>query len=383
MALRGIRVLEFGGLAPGPFCGMVLADFGASVLRIDRIGSSTVEDCLGNGKMSLALNIKNTEGAKIVKKLCKQSDVLIEPFRAGVMESLGLGPKDLFKENPRLIYARLTGYGSSGIYSRRAGHDINYLSMTGLLSLMGRYKENPIPPINLAADFGGGGLMCALGIMMALFERQTSNSGQVVDCSMVEGTAYLGSWICRSQDLFMWGQPRGKNVLDSGSHFYETYETKDGKFMAVGAIEPHFYAHLLEGLNLTIEEVPQFGNFEASKKIIAKKFLEKTQDEWCKVFDNRDACVTPVLSLEEAANHPQNVERNVYTVSNKKGKLVPAAAPKLSRTPGLSQAIHSAPHRGQHTLNVLQEMGYTAKEIEKLENTNVVEIYRRKTNAKL
>ncbi|KAF5269236.1 hypothetical protein FQR65_LT02537, partial [Abscondita terminalis] len=382
MALRGVKVIEFAGLAPGPFCGMVLADFGASVLRIDRVGANVSQDCTGNGKMSIALNIKNKEGVGIIKKLCKQADVLIEPFRTGVMESLGLGPKILLKENPRLIYARLTGFGDSGVYSRRAGHDINYLSMSGLLSLFGRYGEKPIPPVNLAADFGGGGLMCALGILLALYERQSSNLGQIIDCNMVEGTAYLGSWLYRSQQFPLWGNERGKNLIDTGTHFYETYETKDGKYMAVGAIEPQFYEILLKGLELSEDEVPQLGNFDESKKIFEKKFLEKTQEEWCKIFDDKDACVTPVLSLEEAPKHPHSVERRSYAASHQ-GQLVPNPAPKLSRTPAIPQFVNPPAKRGEHTISVLKELGFTSDDIDHLENTKVVESYKGKKSSKL
>ncbi|KAK4879235.1 hypothetical protein RN001_007381 [Aquatica leii] len=382
MALRGIKVLEFAGLAPGPFCGMVLADFGASVIRIDKIGANVNQDCTGNGKMSIAVNLKNEDGINIIKKLSKKADVLIEPFRTGVMESLGLGPNVLLKENPQLIYARLTGYGDSGVYSRRAGHDINYVAMSGLLSLFGRYGEKPIAPVNLAADFGGGGLMCAFGIVMALLERKSSNLGQVIDCNMVEGTAYLGSWLYRSQHFPLWGNPRGKNWLDTGAHFYETYETKDGKFMAVGALEPQFYEKLLKSLGLNEDEVPQLGNFEESKQILTKKFLEKTQEEWCKIFDNQDACVTPVLSLEEAPKHPHSVERKSYT-ANYEGQLVPNPAPKLSRTPGLPQFVNPSPKRGQNTASVLEELGLSSSEIAQLEDKKVIESYKGKHSSNL
>jgi alpha-methylacyl-CoA racemase len=214
MALRGIKVLEFAGLAPVPFCGMVLADFGASVLRVDKLQANTDLDSLGNGKQSIALNLKHPDGVEIVKRLAKTSDVLIEPFRKGVMEKLGLGPEILMKDNPRLIYARLTGYGQSGYYCKNAGHDINYVGLSGLLSLFGRSGEKPIFPVNFAADFAGGGLTCALGILLALHERHSSGLGQVIDSNMVEGTAYLGSWLYRSQNLPIWGNERGKNHLD-------------------------------------------------------------------------------------------------------------------------------------------------------------------------
>lgn len=345
-------------------------------LVIFKIGANVNIDCLANGKHSIALNLKHASGINILKRLSVQSDVLIEPFRKGVMESLGVGPNILMKDNPRLIYVRLTGYGQNGYYSSRAGHDINYLSLSGLLSLFGRHNENPTPPINIAADFGGGGLVCALGIMLALLERQNSGKGQVVDCSMVEGSAYLGSWLYRSQNLPIWGNPRGENPLDSGSHFYETYKTKDGKFMAVGAIEPQFYSQLIKGLDLQTDQVPQFGEFDASKKIFASKFLEKTQAEWCKIFDKVDACVTPILSLEEAPQHQHNVEREAYIKNFKEQRFVPNPAPKLSRTPGQSQSCKPPPSRGQHTKPILTSLGYTDEEILQLEKLEVVELFK-------
>ncbi|XP_031342944.1 alpha-methylacyl-CoA racemase isoform X2 [Photinus pyralis] len=383
MALKGIKVLEFGGLAPGPFCGMVLADFGAAITRIDRIGANVEVDCVGNGKSSLALNVKSKEGVNIIKKLSRKSDVVIEPFRPGVMEGLGLGPKELLQENPRLIYARLTGYGDKGAYSPRAGHDINYLGLSGILSLFGRAGENPIAPVNLAADFAGGGLMCAFGIILALLERQSSNMGQVIDCNMVEGAAYVGSWLYRSQHLPIWGNSRGNNILDTGRYFYETYETKDGKYMAVGALEPQFYAQVLKGLELKDDEISQFDDNKACKKVFREKFLQKTQAEWCKIFDKTDACVTPILSLEEAPSHPHNAERNTFVVSHETGQLVPGPAPRLSRTPGISRAITPAPKRGQHTISILQDLGYTSSEITKLENMNVIETYQEVPTSKL
>ncbi|KAF2882411.1 hypothetical protein ILUMI_23781 [Ignelater luminosus] len=376
MALKGIKVIELAGLAPAPFCGMVLADFGASVIRIDRVGNHFEADCVANGKQSLALNLRHPEGVGILRKLSKNCDVLIEPYRKGVMEKLGIGPTVLLKDNPKLIYARLTGYGQEGKYSARAGHDINYIGISGLLSLFGRFGEKPLFPVNAVADFAGGGLMCALGIILALFERQSSGIGQVVDCNMVEGSAYLGSWLYRSQNLPIWGNPRGKNIIDSGAHFYETYETKDGKFMAVGAIEPQFYKQLLEGLGLTEENVPQFPDFERGKQIFTAKFLEKTQDEWSKIFDGRDACVTPILSLDEAPKHEHNTERKSFIQSWNNGRMVPIPAPILCRTPGESQCVNPPPQRGQQTEMILKDLGYDKDGISKLENDGVIETYK-------
>nr|XP_012215780.1 PREDICTED: alpha-methylacyl-CoA racemase [Linepithema humile] len=306
MALKGIKVLELAGLAPGPFCGMILADFGASVIRVDRIGAQTL-DHLGYGKRSIALNLKSEGGINIFKKLSDQSDVVIDTYRRGVMEKLKIGPKELMATNKKLIYARLTGYGQNGSYADMAGHDINYLGLSGLLSLFGRHNEKPTPPVNLAADFGGGGLMCALGITLALYDRTKSNAGQIVDASMVEGSAYLGSWLFRSQKFHgLWGNPRGKNVLDTGSHFYDTYETKDKLYMCVGATEPQFYEIFIKKLGLSDNEVPQYENFEENRDKIAEIFKKKTQAEWCAIFDGTDASVTPLLSLKEATSHSHN-----------------------------------------------------------------------------
>jgi len=272
--------------------------------------------------------------------MCKVSDVIIEPFRPGVMEKLGLGPEVLLKDNPRLIYARLTGFGADGrgIFGKRAGHDINYIATSGVLSMFGRKGENPYAPVNFAADFAGGGLLCAFGICTALLERARSGKGQVVDSAMVEGSAYVASWMFRSRNLPIWGNPRGENILDGAAHFYETYETKDGKFMAAGALEPQFYALLLQGLGLTENQAPHFANFEESKKLFTNIFKSKTQSEWCKIFDGIDACVTPVLDWQEAPNHPHNKARDVFRQkTDESDPVVPNPAPKLSRTPATSQ----------------------------------------------
>uniref|UniRef100_A0A5G2RAQ1 Solute carrier family 45 member 2 n=1 Tax=Sus scrofa TaxID=9823 RepID=A0A5G2RAQ1_PIG len=246
--LQGVRVVELAGLAPAPFCGMVLADFGAQVVRVDRPGSPGDPSPLARGKRSLVVNLKLPQGPAVMRRLCALADVVLEPFRPGVMEKLQLGPETLLRENPKLIYARLSGFGQSGRFFQVAGHDINYLALSGVLSRIGRSGENPQPPMNLLADFGGGSLMCALGIMMALFERTRSGKGQIIDASMVEGTAYLSSFLWKTQLTGLWDQPRGQNMLDGGAPFYTTYKTADGGFMAVGAIEQKFYELLVKGL---------------------------------------------------------------------------------------------------------------------------------------
>ncbi|XP_014223500.1 alpha-methylacyl-CoA racemase isoform X1 [Trichogramma pretiosum] len=373
MALKGIKILELAGLAPAPFCGMLLADFGASVIRIDKIGAPHL-DSLGNGKRSIALNLKTKKGIDIFKRLCKSCDVIIDPYRKGVMEKLNLGPADLMSQNKKLIYARLTGFGQDGPYAEMAGHDINYVGLSGLLSIFGRQHEKPTPPVNLAADFGGGGLMCAFGIVMALHERNQSKKGQIIDTSMVEGTAYLGSWFYRSISIpGLWGQPRGKNVLDTGTHFYDTYETKDGLFMAVGALEPQFYAELLSKLDLTEDELPQYDDYEENRRKLTNIFKSKTQAQWCEIFDGTDACVTPVLTFENVASHVHNVSQNSFSMG-KDNIIVPNPSPRLSRTPGESCATKNGNIRpGDHTLNVLREYKYSPSEIEDFIKNGIVE----------
>ncbi|XP_063310035.1 alpha-methylacyl-CoA racemase [Pelobates fuscus] len=374
MALAGVRVLELAGLAPAPFCGMILSDFGAQVIRVDKINSSHFPmDTMGRGKRSIALNLKSSNGVDILKSLCKKSDVLLEPFRHGVMESLGLGPEVLLSENPKLIYARLTGYGQSGKYARSAGHDINYVSLSGLLSKLGKKHENPVSPLNLLADFAGGGVICALGITMALLERVQSGQGQVIDSSMVEGAAYLGSFVWKSQKLGLWSRSRGENLLDGGAPFYCTYKTLDGKYMAVGALEPQFYKELLKGLNLDSSDLPSqmsFSDWPEIRKIFTETFEQKTQAEWCHIFNGTDACVTPVVSLNEVTAHQHNKERGSFII-NDQGEVSPRPAPVLSRTPAAPDASRD-PFVGEHTYEVLSEYGFSAKEISNFQTSGAI-----------
>ena len=365
MALRGIKVVELAGLAPGPFCGMLLKDFGADVIRIDKIGT-TFEDHLAFGKKSISVDIKKPEGVGIVKKLCKDADVLIEPFRKGVMSKLGLDAQTLMSQNPRLIYASLTGYGQYGPLSQKAGHDINYLAISGVLSMLGRANEVPTPPINILADFAGGGLMCAWGIVLALLEREKSGKGQVIDCSMVEGAAYISSFLYRKQDNWLFANSRGKNPLDTGHHCYNTYETSDGKYMAVGALEPQFYNEFLEKLQVNPDEFPQVGDFENLKKKLAKIFLTKTRCEWEKVFEESDACVTPILSLSEAVEFEHNKTRGSHV-----NKITPIPAPILSRTPGKASATNV--RAGENTIELLKDLGYSDVDINEFIKNDIIE----------
>ncbi|XP_059845637.1 LOW QUALITY PROTEIN: alpha-methylacyl-CoA racemase [Hypanus sabinus] len=384
MALAGIRVIELAGLVPAPLCGMILADFGAKVVRIDKTKNASFTDTLARGKHSVALNLKRPEGVEVLKQLCNQSDVLIEPFRKGVMERLGLGPEVLCGQNSRLIYARLTGFGQSGPFSKTAGHDINYISASGLLSKFGRKEEKPYAPLTVLADFAGGGVLCALGIILALYERMQSGKGQIIDANMVEGAAYCCSWLWKSQQLGLWDQQRGENLLDSGAPFYETYKTSDGKYMAVGAIEPHFYEQFLKGLGLDSAKLaPQMSqsDWPEMKRIFAEAFAAKSREQWCKIFDGTDACVTPVLSFEEALNHPHNQERGSF-VTDENGQVPqtsPRPAPVLSRTPATVN-LGRNPEVGEHTQLVLTEYGFTKEQINMLLSAEIIECRRSKSN---
>lgn len=374
MALAGVRVIELAGLAPAPFCGMILADFGAQVIRVDRTKPTMVLDTQGRGKRSVAINLKTSEGVTLLKRLCLQSDVVLEPYRKGVMEKLGLGPQELLKDNPRLIYARLTGYGQSGSHALAAGHDINYLAMSGLLSCLGRSGEKPYAPLNLVADFAGGGLTCALGIVLALLERTKSGKGQVVDASMVEGAAYVGSFVWKSSRIGMWNRPRGENMLDSGAPFYDTYQTSDGKYVAVGAIEPQFYNKLLKGLELDSADLPpqmSFNDWPQLRRVFTERFASKTQADWTRIFDGTDACVTPVLSFDDVSSHPHNQQRGSF-IKDSDGEESPRPAPVLSRTPA-EPCLASDPRIGEHTVEILKEYGFTSAQIKQLLAAGTVE----------
>ncbi|KAJ8304844.1 hypothetical protein KUTeg_018427 [Tegillarca granosa] len=373
MALRGIRVVELAGLAPAPFCGMILADFGAKVIRVDRTKSKLDTDRLGRGKQSIAVDLKQKDGVEVVQKLCTKADVLIEPFRRGVMEKLGLGPDILLKKNPGLIYARLTGFGQNGVLADKAGHDINYIATSGLLSYLGRRGAPPQAPINLLADFAGGGLICAMGIAMALVERSKSGQGQVIDANMVEGSAYIGSWLWKTQDIsYLWSGDRpGENLLDGGAAFYDTYKTSDGKFVSVGALEPQFFKALVKGLGYKPDEINQFEDPVAMKKKFQEIFLTKTRDEWTEIFKDLDACFAPVLDKDEAPLHPHNVANNTF-LRSPQNTYEPGPAPHLSRTPGINQVLPQ-PQIGQDTVLVLKELGYTDSEIKRLIENETIE----------
>lgn len=375
--LSGIRVIEMAGLAPAPYAGMILADFGADVVRVDRSPTAgsrpdPTRDYLARGKRSIGINMKDPRGVDTLLALVEKSDVLLEPFRPGVMEKLGVGPDVALGRNPGLVYARLTGWGQDGPYASMAGHDIDYIAISGALSLFGRPGDKPLPPINLLGDFAGGGMLCALGIVLALFERSRSGKGQVVDSAMVDGAAHLSSFLFGFFRAGLWSKERGTNLLDTGAPFYDTYATADGEYMAVGAIEPQFYALLLEGLGLDGDKLPHQMDrscWAEMRELFAKTFAARTRAEWSAIFDGTDACVAPILGLDEAADHPANVARKVF-VEGIGGHPMPAPAPRLSRTPGYGSP--KAPVPGSDTDTVLVEAGLAPERIDELRRAGAV-----------
>ncbi|MEZ0049430.1 alpha-methylacyl-CoA racemase [Mycobacterium sp. MAA66] len=334
--LDGVRVIEMAGLAPVPFAGMIFADLGADVVRIDRIGGGYVAPPgpLDRGKNSIAVNLKDPEGVSLVQELASNADVFIEGFRPGVAERLGIGPDVLSGLNQRLIYGRLTGWGQHGPLAARVGHDINYIALTGALEFVGREGERPVPAANILGDFAGGGMLLAMGVMGALYERDRSGRGQVIDAAMVDGSNLLMTFFHGLHARGMWTDKRGTNMTDGGAAYYDTYETADGKFVAVGAVEPEFFAQLVAVLDIDDSELdfqidprtwPQW------RSVLTAKFKERTRDEWAEAFADIDACVSPVLSPWEAHEHPHNVARKAFIEVD--GLRQPAPAPRFSRTP--------------------------------------------------
>ena len=377
--LTGIKVVEMAGLAPSPYCGMLLSDFGADVVIVDRpsrggpeIPNIMPKNPFDRGKRSIRVNLKTDQGVEIVRRMIRDFDVLLEPYRPGVMEALGLGPDEALELNPRLIYARLTGWGQNGPYASMAGHDINYIGLSGALSLFRRKGERPLPPCNLLGDFAGGGMLCAMGILLALIERSRSGKGQVVDAAMVDGAANLSVLFYGLLANHLMTLDIGSNVLDSGAHYYQTYETADGKFMAVGAIEGRFYSELLDGLGIDSSSLPHQNDMQRWPEMMdlfAGVFKTKTRDEWAAVFEGKDACVAPVLDLNEVDQHPHNRERGV--IIDIDGVPQPAPAPKLSRTPG--KVTKAGGLRGSDMREILTDLGYPEEKIRDLLETEIVE----------
>ncbi|MES1199243.1 MAG: CaiB/BaiF CoA-transferase family protein [Pseudomonadota bacterium] len=344
--LQGVKILEFAGLGPAPFCGMLLADLGADVVRIDRkgAGASPPQDVLGRGRNVLGLDLKDAGDRAVALELVAHADVLIEGFRPGVMERLGLGPDVAMKLNPRLIYGRMTGWGQTGPLAATAGHDINYISLTGALHAMGRKDTPPAPPLNLVGDFGGGALYLAMGVCAALVEASRSGRGQVIDCAMTDGAASLMAMAYGFRAASWWRDERDANLLDGGAHFYDVYECADGKFLSVGAIEPQFYALLLQKTGLGQD--PAFAaqmdrtQWPVLSDKLAAVISTKSRDEWVAIFDGTDGCVAPVLSMTEAPDHPHNAARGTFIEQG--GVVQPAPAPRFSRTPGAASASRAA-----------------------------------------
>jgi len=336
--LNGLKVIELAGLGPAPYACMLLADLGADVLRLER-GDPDAEavathDLLNRSRDSVALDLKSDSGRELVLELCERADVLVEGFRPGVTERLGLGPDVALSRNPALVYARMTGYGQDGALSQSAGHDINYIAVSGALWPIGRSGERPVPPLNLVGDFGGGALFLVVGVLAAVLRARESGEGQVVDAAMVDGSASLLAMTHSLLNAGVWTEERGANILDSGAPFYEVYETSDQGFVAVGAIEATFYSQLVTGLGLDAAQLPaqmDRSSWPEMKARFAQIFALRTRDEWVSAFEGTDACVTPVLSPREAAHHRYNVERDVFDTT---GALQPRPAPRFSRTPG-------------------------------------------------
>jgi len=376
--LAGITVIEIAGIGPGPYCGMLLADLGADVIRIDRakaVNGGDPErppaDLLARGRRSVGVDLKNPDGVEVVLALVEKADALIEGFRPGVTERLGIGPDDCLARNPRLVYGRMTGWGQDGPYASTAGHDINYIALAGALDPIGRRGEAPVPPLNLVGDFGGGGLMLAFGLVAALLEAQRSGQGQVVDAAMVDGAASLMTMTHSFRAMGIWNDERGTNMLDTGAHYYDVYETADGKYVSIGSIEPQFYAELLRLTGLEGEELPwqqDRNEWPSMKERLAGIFRSKTRDEWCELMEGSDVCFAPVLTMAEAPEHPHNVHRGTFV--DVAGITQPGPAPRFSRTPG---EIRRPPaHAGQHTDEVLTEAGVEADRLAKLREAGAI-----------
>ena len=372
--LKGLKIIEMAGIGPGPFCGMVLADLGAKIIRVDRasaIGTGSKQDAANRGKKSIAVDLKSEEGVEVVLKLVETADAIFEGFRPGVMERLGLGPDVCSKRNERIVFGRMTGWGQEGPLANAAGHDINYISLTGALAAIGRPGSPPVPPLNLIGDFGGGGMLLALGLVAALLESKESKKGQVVDAAMTDGSALLMTMIYTMQSSGVWKTSMGSNLLDGGSHFYDTYECKDGKFISIGSIEPQFYALLCQIADLD-EEV--FGkqmsrdSWPEQKEVITKIFLNKTRDEWCDLMEGTDVCFAPVLDMSEAPKHPHNIERKTFI--DLEGVTQPAPAPRFSRTE--PEVVSSPSIVGEHTNEVLSSIGLSDEDISSLKTSGAV-----------
>ena len=380
--LAGVKVVEIAGIGPGPFCAMLLADMGADVIRIDRSSAVRDElpdspgpvkpspDLLNRGRRSLGVNLKDPDGVEVVLRLVESADILLEGFRPGVAERLGIGPEACIARNPRLVYGRMTGWGQEGPYAHTAGHDINYIALSGVLSTIGKAGEPPVPPVNYIGDFGGGGLLLAFGLVCALEAVKRDGKGQVVDAAMVDGSALIATMVYGMHGLGVWGE----NLLDGGAYYYGVYECADGEFVSIGSLEPQFYAELLELTEVADDggpPMPLQGDKEAwpaTRERLEAVFKQKTRDEWCQIMEGTDVCFAPVLDLDEAPKHPHNIARGTFV--EVAGMTQPAPAPRFSRTPGSIR--RPPPHPGQHTAEVLEEYGFSKGELEALRASGAI-----------
>jgi len=377
--LTGYRIIEFQGIGPGPFCGMMLSDMGADVVRIDRANrvrggdpSAPPGDLLARGRRSIGVDLKNPDGVEVALKLIEGADAAFEGFRPGVMERLGLGPDVCLERNPKLVFGRMTGWGQEGPYAQMAGHDINYIALAGVLAPITRGGGTPVPPLNLVGDFGGGGMLLALGMVAALLETQKSGKGQVVDAAMVDGSSVLATSVHGGLASGGWSPEHGTNVLDTGSHYYDAYETSDGKYISLGSIEPQFYAEFLELTGLGDQLASEQNNRDAWPEMKAQVdacIKSKTRAEWEAIFEGSDVCFAPVLEPTEAPNHPHAKHRKAFV--EVAGIVQPAPAPRFSRT---KSAIQGPPaHAGQHSVDLLGELGFSAEESESLTSSGAVQ----------
>jgi alpha-methylacyl-CoA racemase len=373
--LNGYTVIELAGIGPAPMGGMILADMGAEVIRIDRAAGAShlmMKDVSSRGKKSVVINLKDPGGIETLLRMLENADVLIDPFRPGVCEKLGIGPDVCLARNPKLVFARMTGWGQDGPLAQAAGHDINYISITGALYAMGRKGEKPVPPLNLVGDMGGGGMLLVNGVLAALLEATNSGRGQVIDAAMVDGAAQLMWMFHGFHDMGMWdATQRESNMLDGGAHYYDTYECSDGQYVSIGSIEPQFYALLKQHADLSEEDFGDQNNaaqWPQMKEKLAAVFKQKSQAQWCEIMEGTDVCFAPVLSFLDAPAHPANVARETYIEVD--GLTQPAPAPRFSRTP--SSVAHAGPQMGQDTDTVLAAMGFGESEIADLKQTGAI-----------
>ncbi|HEY3950775.1 CaiB/BaiF CoA-transferase family protein [Phenylobacterium sp.] len=365
--LTGVKVVEFAGIGPGPFCGMLLSDLGADVVRIDRKGGrgGAPSDITSRGRRSVALDLKDSKAIEACLKLMEKADAIIEGFRPGVMERLGLGPDAALKRNPKLVFGRMTGWGQTGPYANAAGHDMNYIAITGALHAIGT-ADKPVPPLNLVGDFGGGALYLAFGVLAGVIHARETGQGQVIDCAMSDGAASLMAMFYGFKASGMWKEARRHNLLDGGAHFYDTYQCADGKWISIGSIEPQFYALLLEKTGIDDPDFVRQMDRSAWPQLrekLAAVIATKTQADWCAIMDATDVCFAPVLDLDEAPKHPHNAARQTFV--EVAGVTQPAPAPRFSATPGAIQG--PPPAVGGHNREALADWGFSAAEIVALE----------------